>query len=400
MPSMGALRIPAVRIHVKNYTPMLVGWYEPSIQDHKMGIRPTGIKGLWRWWARALVGGILYDLGYLGCERDEHALCKPSRDSVKLISRIVGDELGLGSTSKASIFRLYTQRKSSANFTDTKSGVPTDESGTREYAPEMIIRRHGLAEGQEFDIVVEIVGRRDGISDVSTATALGTLILALQLMGVGRSARRGFGSLDIVRINADAEAPELVKQISSQRDLRSFINGIYESCKSVVEKTVTKYEKECREQRVGTACNSSLPPMPVLSKCKVKDVPISTIKIYSAPRDAFKYFCEFFVKKKRLEYLKSSNLEQYEWFLGLPRQHVYHEARRASPILLAFHGEENIFGNGAFVTMFLSCDWPKKVTRGMNDIMNAYQIFMDKFNRYVRKVREKVGIGDPIEVWP
>ncbi|MGC9115882.1 MAG: RAMP superfamily CRISPR-associated protein, partial [Fervidicoccaceae archaeon] len=70
-----------LRLKVTNFTPLLVGWYEPNIVD-PIGLRPTELKGIWRWWARAFACGVLYDGG-----------CNPlPSDLVK----IVGKDLGLG----------------------------------------------------------------------------------------------------------------------------------------------------------------------------------------------------------------------------------------------------------------------------------------------------------------
>jgi CRISPR-associated protein Cmr1 len=47
-------------LEVTNSTPMLTGWYSPELVDPQ-GLRVTEVKGVWRWWARAVIGGALYD---------------------------------------------------------------------------------------------------------------------------------------------------------------------------------------------------------------------------------------------------------------------------------------------------------------------------------------------------
>lgn len=44
-----------ITIEVVNSTPLLVGWYDPNLVD-PLGLRTTEIKGIWRWWARAIIG--------------------------------------------------------------------------------------------------------------------------------------------------------------------------------------------------------------------------------------------------------------------------------------------------------------------------------------------------------
>ncbi|MHA1632114.1 MAG: type III-B CRISPR module RAMP protein Cmr1 [Candidatus Freyarchaeota archaeon] len=40
---------------------MSIGSHEPNALDELWYLRPTGVKGVWRWWARALVAGALHD---------------------------------------------------------------------------------------------------------------------------------------------------------------------------------------------------------------------------------------------------------------------------------------------------------------------------------------------------
>ncbi|HEU97784.1 MAG TPA: CRISPR-associated protein Cmr1, partial [Fervidicoccus fontis] len=70
-----------LRLKVTNFTPLLVGWYEPNIVD-PIGLRPTELKGIWRWWARAFACGVLYDGGSNPLPSD--------------LVKIVGKDLGLG----------------------------------------------------------------------------------------------------------------------------------------------------------------------------------------------------------------------------------------------------------------------------------------------------------------
>ncbi|MCS7099859.1 MAG: hypothetical protein NZ925_05920, partial [Sulfolobales archaeon] len=84
-----------VEITVVNATPLLVGWYRPELPDPR-GLRATEIKGIWRWWARAFVGGALFDLGLLKGSRTKDVLLAPTKDEIECVAKIVGEELGLG----------------------------------------------------------------------------------------------------------------------------------------------------------------------------------------------------------------------------------------------------------------------------------------------------------------
>lgn len=416
-------------LNLKNSTPMLVGWYKPEIID-PLGLRTTEIKGLWRWWARAFVGGVLYDNGILKGESDNSVLLKPNPCEVRCISKLVGTVLGLGlaigDESMASMFTLFVEpnkvepkRVQQLASWKNSQRVKLLSVGGRDL--------EAIPPGYSFKLHIEW-----NQSFNYAKTALKTLIVALQLSGLGKGARRGLGALDIVDINGENSISTEVKDKS--KSLRDLIEEIYEECRRMIEsdneaKTIIQSELE-RCSR-STQSQSSLPPIPVLSKKKADSSNITEVRYYNIPESLFLRIHNFFLRSERCNVLHDSQKCEDEfrrkhaaWFLGLPRGQARRgpdggkkliagylaseKERRASPIHIAFHGDENLFGSGVFVTIMISGDWPKSIEwKGRDgskpievtdqEILKAHSIYINEFDKYVERLvsRQQVKI-----LWP
>jgi CRISPR-associated protein Cmr1 len=91
-------------------TIFIPGSADPFTVDPDWPLRPSELKGIWRWWARAFVAGVLFDKGYLCGRQDQQG--RISRDEINLISRIVGEGLGLGHAAgkgRISEFRIFIE---------------------------------------------------------------------------------------------------------------------------------------------------------------------------------------------------------------------------------------------------------------------------------------------------
>ncbi|MEM1622687.1 MAG: hypothetical protein QW543_00920 [Sulfolobales archaeon] len=431
-----------LEIVLENSTPLLVGWYRPELADPR-GLRPTEVKGLWRWWARAFLGGVLYDKGILKGRVGSHVLLRPTPNEVKLISKLVGEMLGLGMAiggeSCASKFTLYIEplgavspkhmgehsrdwqrvrlltlgRKEEKSDSEA-SATSSDKVLKGKKGEKKIVE--GLDPGVRFKLHVEWDNER---APKYLETALSILLVALQFTGVGKGSRRGLGSLDIISIYTKSwETPELW----NLKDLRELFYKIYEDCKKILDDSRLVEEYSLKEKAVPDE-GIQLPPFPVVSKRLVQETPVTKVGVmrYVVPTK-FVEIHNFFLRSERCSKLyktKSCHDDLRRglaaWFLGLPRAQRgtgYQDkvSRRASPVFLTFHTNKNQFGGGVFMSVFLSGDWPRNInwcqhegycpkSVQVNDktIARAYSIFYEEFLAYL----SKIGVGKEMEdVWP
>jgi len=198
--------------------------------------------------------------------------------------------------------------------------------------------------------------------------AIKILYLALQFSGVGKGARRGMGSLDITSIKVDG------REQSIPRNISELLDEVYNKCRKIVE----EYCSECIDSSKTRhqVKNHSIPPIPVLSKSKYQNIYLTQVYIVRGVN--FEDVHNFFARPTRCRVLYKTPIckdylrnKHYAWVLGLPR--TQHEtgyfignkgkirsevSRRPSPIMVSYHSNENIFGDGVFITTFFSGDWP------------------------------------------
>ena len=388
-----------IEMEVVNSTPLLPGWYNPELVD-PMGLRASEIKGIWRWWARAIIGGALYDNCMLvGESRDKDGIVrKPSRREAELISCLVGKILGLGyvgqkeAESSRFIIRIETLKKEVSRITRdseiarkyqrlnllTRGKRPPVEL---EYIPPLHSKE--APERARFRIIVDRV--RSGYADAEDLAAK-ILILALQLSGVGKGSRRGLGSLDIISLSG----------ITIPDKLKDLLDSVYNDAIKVVNNHV----KNCPTPPAKLCDKRTLPPLPVISKTSIQDININVdingitgiYVIKSSGKNLEQMFCDihnFFLRSERCKKLYGNpkcyddlRINRLAWILGLPRRGKKKEKeerrkeerekdtgykaigvdRRASPIIISYHSEANMFErNVVFATIMMSGDWPKKI---------------------------------------
>jgi CRISPR-associated protein Cmr1 len=414
-------------LEVTNSTPMLVGWYSPELVDPQ-GLRATEVKGIWRWWARAVIGGALYDECMLVGKSSDEILRKPTSDEIesKSISCLVGKILGLGYATRegAEASRFTLKIETLTQGLERRVRCASREEGYKRM--ELLSLGKGTMyylPGVTFRITVDRV--RSRYSDAENL-AVKILVLALQLMGVGKGSRRGLGSLDLNSLDSRITIPS---------ELRKLLDEVYNEAKDIVK----KYAKECPGINVKPCNERSLPPMPVISKLTNKDVGVradinfniaSVYLIRSSskdPQEMFRDIHNFFVRSERCRKLYN-NPKCYDWLrknlkawiLGLPRTQrdprtridtgyrikIEDVDRRASPIIVSYHSRNNRFGDGVFATFILSADWPRKMewtggggTRpiGLDEVrvVNAISTAFNEFRNYIVKAGYSLD-----RVWP
>uniref|UniRef100_A0A7C4NN14 Type III-B CRISPR module RAMP protein Cmr1 n=1 Tax=Staphylothermus marinus TaxID=2280 RepID=A0A7C4NN14_STAMA len=378
---------PKLELKLRNTTPLLVGWYESHKQD-RMGIRVTEIKGIWRWWCRAFIAGAMYDMNILSGMNDENIYLIPTGEEVEAISCFVGKILGLGYAGKkgaeSSRFKLSIKTDSSLKpieFRKNKTEYQRIKLLTLKNPVE------GINTGYTFTLSVEKV--REKYRDAENL-ALKILVVSLQLSGVGKGGRRGLGSLDIISIDP--------RDIIVCNNIECFIKHIYEESIKVIE----KYQEICEDKNVKQVPNNRLPPLPVVSE--------NVFKLYRVNIRNYQSFIDihqFFVRTERCQVLYGKKICYDElrktynaWFLGLPREQkrtgytilVEHVVRRPSPIFITYHENNNIFGSGVFVSIFLSGDWPKSLE--WKSVLRKTEQNKEK---ELKKLEESVGKEQPIK---
>jgi len=373
-------------------TPAFIGSYEPERIDEHMYLRPSSIKGLWRWHSRALVAGVLYDQGYL--------------IDPKVISYLVGKVMGLGyvdpggrkSEASRFILRVHIAKK------PIKGKVP---AGSRyillgnKYIFLQRIRLLTLERSLEYfyngAFTLELIKTRV-YDKTGEDLAIRSLILALTLSGLGKGSRRGLGSLDITNIRNFYISKE-------EQTLPNFLERTYNMAIELVRKYRDKLP-------LRQAKRVTLPQIPVFSKGKVNDMNISLV--YKLEHIDWVKVHNFFLRSERCRILYGNYRAQDDlrrkheaWVLGLPRSQMKtgyiirrNGERRASPILLAYH-EKHIFGKGVYLTIFISNDWPSSIvwTNGSQikpvniDVIRATQDALSELWKYL-------GVSSPTPLWP
>jgi len=380
-------------------TPMVVGWYEP-LQPDPMGIRASEVKGLWRWWARAFVAGAMYDLGLLEGFSRRDVVLSPSRDDVKRINFVVGKVMGLGyagdAGSEASRFTIYTE------YTGRGSLQPKCSSDGLQRIMLLALKKsvcfYSPGPATRFSIAVE---KRRSVDSNAELAAVKILVAVLQLSGVGNGGRRGLGSLDL------SLPPEL-----SFRDLRQLISDVYDSTVDIVKRVASREHWNVRRQVAA-------PPLPVVSRKSFRGMPVTRVLLARA-RD-FQAVHNFFTRSERCRVLAGSPTCDDDlrktlnaWVLGLPRGRggaistgytLRSISRRASPILVAYHTRVNSLGEGAYISILFSADWPtevewygagrQRIAIDLNRLCDAYTIAVNELIAYL----QRLGIVTS-SIWP
>lgn len=415
-------------------TPTSIGWHDPFVLDDLWLARPTAIKGLWRWWARAVVAGLMYEEGCLQCRGG-----RPAKQSAEELAKHVGKSLGLGyaggeeaSASKYTIRVEVKQRPRTASNVQNLNRVKLLTLGKPRNEAEKIYNSFVIGGIYSLKITA-----RD-VDDKQFQAAVGTLILALTLGGLGKGSRKGLGSVDIIRIAADKP---LDIDITKRRSVREYAEVVLGAVREVLQLRrcgPAPAEPPCIPAFTRAKCPSTCP------KTTVQDKSYGAItaecqhltEIYEVEGVGLEVLHNFFLRGERARRVAghfrnpdplrgsySKDAVPRSYVLGLPREQKgtgYEIAgdatRRASTIMLAYHGQY-LGGrrNVGVVTIIKSMDWPPKLEwRGgappgrayippggtplyqdACEVMAAYEIAKEELLVYVQKAR-----GKAQRVWP
>ena len=358
--------MPTTKLTLKQSTPALIGYKKSEKIDERFPLRPTSIKGVWRWFARAFVGGVLYDRGLLCGRKNVEGLVRaPLKKEVEIISKIVGKELGLGyagesdSSSALLKLRVFERRKPSTARAIGGRLILRGRYSELQRVRLLTLGRRSVEYFYDgmFDIVVR-VDPRLGLEKQNISIRI--LLAALSLSGLGKGSRRGLGSFDIIGTQG----------VNYENDLREFIENTYKGVESIVSSS--RYLKNYLMDSRGQCSDPGLPPFPVISKKTYKEANISMVYLLKGVNwiDMHNFFvrpqrCYKLYKRRVCSDALRENLNA--WILGLPRMQRgtgYSSAstdRRASPIIVSNHTRSHLFGEGTFILATVSGDWPSKI---------------------------------------
>ena len=369
-------------LELKNETPVFLGSYDTQFHEDDP-FRTQSLKGLWRYWVRAYIAGAMFEKGVLTCKKSDTRVCGVDSKSLDIL--LAKTQEILGGPKLASKFRIFIEDVSVSKKTikkeekEKKFKIDGEEKGLLEVPQRIRLLMMGkgdrslsFANDVRTKVKVEVASHADA-SDLEIKIALGSLLTALTLNGLGKMGRRGFGTFSI---RGDGH-----QFIRSYLDSRGFF--IFEKLPDLINETLNA-ACSCIDEK-GTP--HELPPLDCVTRRKIdlsaisveqgifnrREVPVfSVIKVEKRSKaDSLQLLSElqdFFYRPGRTRKMgigitraeKSEDLltkERFSWFLGLPREQKetgYSAAveRRASPIHLAVHN-----GFGLF-TLFLSGDWP------------------------------------------
>lgn len=312
-------------------TPLSIGWYDPSALDPRFYIRPTSVKGLWRWWARAVAAGALYEAGCAG----------NTKLFLKQVSEIVGKGLGLGTTGMASKYRLTVKVEEPPEVKTICTEKDDEDKELQRLRLLTMPRRAG-----DIKIDTSLQYARGGLFKLEVegdhaafATAVNILAMALTLSGLGKGGRKSLGVLDIIRVEGDISA----------KYIRNLIDDVTQDVKRLV-------------RRCEGGGKPELPPIPAV----VKDF----FEVYRVSAD-FRTIHNIFLRQYRSRGRRGQDpMHLHAWFLGLPRSQKgtgyivpqQKDFRRPSAVFAAAHGSEHRYGGETYLSIFLSSDWPDQIT--------------------------------------
>ncbi|MEM2856543.1 MAG: type III-B CRISPR module RAMP protein Cmr1 [Candidatus Nitrosocaldaceae archaeon] len=320
-------------IELVNITYARLGGYNAIVYSNKLqlaeSLRTQSIKGVWRWWMRAILSGAALEKGINNVDYDR-------------IRKI------MGSTKATSplILKLTT-------IEETKSIFKSDISKFDKLLPprlRLLVMDKKLSENEKREILwmhkagslkahIQIYVRSGSkISNDELNVAIGAFLLALILQGVGAITRRGFGHFKITYRESSKyplkDYAECVKQLNEAVDesairsaLEKLIGEVIESAKCLLGEPVSNKVTEAL----------SIPSCPSLSfnqhAFKLEVVKINTgrnihklsLGLEKDDETQLKLLSKLGKATLKIEWKKNKRLSSrdlHTWVLGLPRTHL------------------------------------------------------------------------------
>lgn len=396
---------------VETITHALVGGYDASPYSVNLGIfelpRAQALKGMWRWWLRALIGGALWEAGL----RNRKELEDRIREEVRKI---------LGSTKQASKLLFHVgglENISSIKISAKALQELRNEGNVRVLPARMVLLQMGqpseqaaariscIKPGSKFNVIVK---KRPyaKLSEPEGLLALWSLTLSLILGGIGAATRRGFGALKVkikTKYDSIARKIEELNEANDSRSIKGALTSMIDSALSSTRDFLgVSRGRETRE----------LPPFPVLTHpaslpfrldvCQVssqredrelkrlgfKDEDLSAITLLKKLGKAT------LVASWRKVGHERGYIKYHTWIMGLPRKGYKPPERRASAIYLRplKHMDETAWA--VVVYGFVSRDWPKMIKLGREEINTTKKELIEQAFNQAWNIVIKILSGD------
>ncbi|MCX8205286.1 MAG: type III-B CRISPR module RAMP protein Cmr1 [Candidatus Nezhaarchaeota archaeon] len=412
-------------------TPISMGGYDQQVEhevDRRRLLeppRPTSIRGVWRWWARAIAAGVAFDEGL---------------DEVRAAIEVSNELLGFAGDRGAS--------RSKFQITSVSDSTPRliDLSRDPRYRniPRVRLLRGARCTaydaGYRFSVEVRALSKDED----EVRAGFYTLLCSLMLSGVGKMSRRGFGSLSM-SIEGDLdELGEWRKVISNvaKADEQAAMEGVrraIDMARGAVEPLAPRLERKPE--------SGALPKIPSVAKEPIESMGrLVPAKVYLAtwrvdPAESLMCIgnictrAAFFssasgermpslpCKLLKISHPRDQPEDEYVesnpvCILGLPRSVMgtgyrivdKDVSRRASPIIfkvLASQRGQTL----VLATTLVSSDWPREVewrrgrrrTRREGEdepVPVKIDLSEDKIAPVMEGVRRHLGQYGFKEVWP
>ncbi|NPB00005.1 MAG: type III-B CRISPR module RAMP protein Cmr1 [Crenarchaeota archaeon] len=364
-----------------NETPLFLGSYDAQFNPED-AFRTQSLKGLWRWWTRALIGGVLYDSGSRGS------------DLIRKTINLTGELFG--STDKCSMFKIVSVYK--LDRSKIKICKRRSRGGLCELQRVTLLtlnRDITFVDSNGLEVDLKIYQYRRG-RDHGIELGLLSLIVGLSLSGLGKMSRRCVGTFKIYGRDHVGIVGQYLKGTLGPEDLKKLIEHAYNAAARYCQTSPRKL----------TVSSRDLPPFPSISKsiincsniinrvlCTRFNIPLPSALsnntfpiacIYYIPCrlsiDTLLILQDFFMRARRIIRYYGRNRPPHwfdlfrirlgrdeickAWILGLPRYqkgagrgtgYFTNVDRRASPFIVSSHGDHSM------LTLLVSSDWPDTI---------------------------------------
>ncbi|WP_291765810.1 RAMP superfamily CRISPR-associated protein, partial [Caldivirga sp. UBA161] len=367
-----------VELNLSLSTPFLPGSADANKVDLDWPLRPSEVKGIWRWWARALVAGVLFNKGLLHGKTDRYIVKYTSREEALCISRITGIHLGLGYAgkdgAKSSCFKIIINPNTQQSPQQINPSLANQLQRIK-----LLLRGKSVEYFSNASIKLKINNNIPcNLGEASIEASISALALAFKYSCFGKGGRRGLGCFNIT---SHGQYSRIF--LMSDQEL---INTAVDNVSKVVDYALE--QGECNKLKKKNVSNCELPPMPVISKnlnyinCidhkEASDIAgmksLSPYNLFTVKGDnLLSVLHNFFLRTNRIRKIPNDELSTTfnAWILGLPRAQKRRRNaqkrtstgylisgninRRASPIIIAIHNNE------AYISVFTSADWPREL---------------------------------------
>lgn len=227
----------SLTLRVEASTPVLLGGYDTRLLHPtglREGLRPTSLKGLMRWWARAAIAAAVFK---------KFGVYPTINGADEVASKIFGSA---GRASKISVLTRPLEKNYVEDVTNLFKDVLNvrflkirDSLITVEAFKELdfdekieIPRVHAIKEGTKFEVEL----RSSAAKEEEFSLAACSLALGLTLDGVGKAASRGFGKFRIIE-SSSSSFEDLILDPSTDalKYLKSLINKSVEFATGLVD---------------------------------------------------------------------------------------------------------------------------------------------------------------------